>query len=125
MPKTVVHFYQEQPGDVPVLDWLGKLQRRDRRAYAKCVARISRLADLGHELRRPEADSLRDGIYELRVRRGRVHYRLLYFFHGRQVAVLAHGLAKEGKVPDADIEQALRRRRALERNPEHYLYEEG
>ena len=125
MPKTVVHFYQEQPGNVPVLDWLRSLRQRDRRAYAKCVARIQRLAELGHELRRPEADFLRDGIYELRVRRGRVHYRLLYFFHGRQVAVLAHALAKEGKVPDADIQRALRRRHALEQNPELHLYEEG
>ena len=125
MPKTTVHFYQEQPGDVPVLDWLRRLRRRHRGVYAKCVARIQRLAELGHELRRPEADLLRDGIYELRVRRGRVHYRLLYFFHGRHVAILAHALVKEGKVPDADIERALRRRRALEQNPELHLYEEG
>ena len=125
MPETTVHFYQEQPGDVPVLDWLRRLRRRHRTAYAKCVARIQRLAELGHELRRPEADLLRDGIYELRVRRGRVHYRLLYFFHGRHVAILAHALAKEGKVPTADIDRALRRRKALEQNPDLHLYKEG
>lgn len=124
MPRTAVYFYQERPGDIPVLDWLNKLRRRDRRAYAKCVARIRRLAELGHELRRPEADFLRDGIYELRARQGRVHYRLLYFFHGRQVAILAHALAKKGKVPDVDIERAVLRRRALEKDPELHLYEE-
>ena len=124
MPRTPVYFYQEQPGDVPVLDWLHELRRRDRRAYAKCVARIQRLAELGHELRRPEADFLRDGIYELRARRGRVHYRLLYFFHGRQAAVLAHALTKEGKVPAFDIERAIRRQQALEQNSELHLYEE-
>jgi len=31
---------------------------------------------------------LKDGIYELRVRKGRVNYRTLYFFHGRNLAVL-------------------------------------
>ena len=85
MHRTGVVFYQEAPGDVPALNWLRRLQRTDRRGYAKCVARVQRLAELGHELRRPEADFLRDGIHELRARRGRVQYRILYFFHGKEV----------------------------------------
>ena len=85
MPRTGVVFYQEARGDVPALDWLRRLQRTDRRGYAKCVARVQRLAELGHELRRPEADFLRGGIHELRARRGRVQYRILYFFHGKEV----------------------------------------
>lgn len=124
MPQATVYFYREHPNDVPVLDWLRKLQWRDRRAFAKCVARIQRLAELGHELRRPEADYLRDGLYELRVRRGRIHYRLLYFFHGRQVAILVHALTKEGKVPEVELDRALRRKQALECDPEVHLYEE-
>jgi hypothetical protein len=32
-----------------------------RKAQQKCLARLKRLEDLGHELRRPEADYLRDG----------------------------------------------------------------
>jgi phage-related protein len=79
MPQTDMVFYQDDDGHVPVLEWLRALQRRDRRAHAKCVARIQRLAAMGHELRRPEADYLRDGLYELRARRGRVRYRILYF----------------------------------------------
>lgn len=125
MPETQILFFQEQDGEVPVLSWLRALMSRDRRAYAKCVARIERLAELGHELRRPEADSLRDGISELRARRGRVNYRILYFFHGHDVAVLAHALTKERRVPDADIELALRRKQALERNPDAHIYEEA
>jgi hypothetical protein len=35
-------------------------------------------------LRRPHADYLEDGIYELRWRNGTVQYRILYFFHGRE-----------------------------------------
>ena len=54
-------------------------------------------------MRRPLADSLREDIYELRVRKGRLNYRILYFFHGRNVAILGHGLTKEDKVPKADI----------------------
>ena len=53
---------------------------------------------MGHELRRPEADLLRDGIYELRVSLQGVHHRILYFFQGTITAVVSHGLAKERAV---------------------------
>src|SRR5437016_14453652 len=49
---------------------------------------------MGHELRRPEADLLRDGIYELRASVQGVHHRVLYFFHGAAVAVVSHGIAE-------------------------------
>ena len=58
MPPIDVYFYKDESGHTPVLEWLRELRQRDRKAYAKCVARIRRLAELGHELRRPEADYL-------------------------------------------------------------------
>lgn len=123
MPVTEVLFYQDEPRRAPVVEWLRDLRRNDRRAYAKCVARIQRLAEAGHELRRPEADYLRDGIYELRARRGRVNYRILYFFHGQNVAILAHALTKEGEIPDGDIDRVIRRKQAFERDPARHTYE--
>ena len=124
MPRADVYFYMSGNKTVPVLDWLRELRQRDRRAYAKCVVRIQRLAQEGHALRRPEADYLRDGIYELRARQGRVNYRILYFFHGQNVVILAHGLTKEDEVPDTEIERALRRNATFEQNPKLHLYEE-
>jgi len=121
---TEVSFYLDDRRRVPVLEWLTELRGSDRRAYAKCVARIRRLAEAGHELRRPEADFLRDGMYELRARQGRVNYRILYFFHGRNVAILVHALTKEGEIPEADIERAHRRKGTFERDPERHTYEE-
>jgi phage-related protein len=125
MPRTDVVFYQENRNDVPVLDWLKELRRTDQRAYESCVAAIARLADFGHELRRPLADILRDGIHELRVRKGRVNYRILYFFHGRNLAILGHALTKEDEVPKADIERAIRRKKAFEADPAGRSYSEG
>ena len=93
------------------------------RAWANCRARIELLNMFGHELRRPAADILRDGIYELRAKHGHVQYRILYFFHGRNVAVLAQSLTKEDSIPSADIERALRRKRLFERNPKAHTYE--
>lgn len=122
MPQTDVYFYQEAKGDVPVLGWLRELESKDQRAAEKCQAAIERLAALGHELRRPQADLLRDGVYELRVRVGRVNYRVLYFFHGRGVALLAHSLTKERAVPKADIERAVERKQRFEADPQAHTY---
>jgi len=79
----------------------------------------------GHELRRPQADYPRDGIYELRAKKGHVNYRVLYFFHGKNVALLAHTLTKEDVAPDADINRAVERKKRHERNPEKHTYEES
>jgi phage-related protein len=122
MSRIDVVFYQETAETVPVLDWLDRLPAK---AQVKCRVRIERLRDLGHELRRPEADYLRDGIYELRVGLGGMNYRMLYFFHGRIAAVLAHGLVKEREVPPREIEEALRRKRKFELDPRRHTYKEG
>ena len=102
---------------------LACLDRLSEKARAKCISRIERLAEMGHELKRPEADLLRDGIYELRARHGRVNYRILYFFHEGS-AVLAHGLTKEGRVPDGDIDRARRRRARFVEDPAAYTLAE-
>lgn len=64
MPQTRLIFYQDASGTSPVVDWLRELRRINPKAYRKCAARLKRLAELGHELRRPEADLVRDGIYD-------------------------------------------------------------
>src|SRR6185312_4180487 len=102
MPRTQVVFFKEATGGAPVVEWLSELLHENKKAWANCRARIEMLAEFGHELRRPAADILRDGLYELRAKQGHVQYRILYFFHGRNVAILAHALTKEDKVPDVD-----------------------
>jgi phage-related protein len=124
MPETRVLFYRDDDGSVPVLEWLDDLYRQNRRAYKKCDELIALLATFGHELRRPVADMLQDGVYELRARVGRVHYRVLYFFHGRHIAVLAHALTKERAIPATVLKQALQRKKRFEADPEKYTYRE-
>jgi phage-related protein len=79
----------------------------------------------GHELRRPEADLLRDGIYELRVGFQGVHHRILYFFHGTTAAVVSHALIKERAVPPREINRAIERKKRFETNPRRHTYEEA
>jgi phage-related protein len=122
MPKSKLVFYQEE-GVAPANDWLNELRAKNERAFAKCHVRLKRLAELGHELRRPEADYLRDDIYELRSRMGMVNYRLLYFFHGRGMVVVSNGCTKEDKVPNAEINLAIARRKAFIADPAKHTYE--
>ncbi len=117
----------EQPcaradGTAPAVEWLMQLRKENARAYAKCRVRLARLAEMGHELRRPEADYLRDDIYELRSRLGTVNYRVLYFFHGRNMAIVTHGCTKEDEVPSGEIAQAIQRREAFIASPTKHTY---
>ena len=51
-------------------------------------------------------------------------HRMLYFFHGRHVAVLASGLTKEAEVPTAELNRAIARKRLFEHDPKGHSYEE-
>jgi phage-related protein len=122
VPPVRIVLYRESDGSVPLLDWLAELATKAR---AKCRVRLERLAELGHELRRPEADYLRDGVFELRAKHAGVNYRILYFFRGTQAAVVSHGFSKqEARVPSSEIELALLRKRAFGASPEAHTYEE-
>ena len=102
------------------LTWLAALPSAAR---AKCLVRLDRLEELGHELRRPEADYLADGIYELRAKHAGVNYRMLYFFHGRTAAVASHGISKQqAAVPPKVIQKAAQRKAQFEANPRRHTF---
>jgi phage-related protein len=120
LAQTEVFFYRDPEGDsVPLLDWLDQMPAK---VQDKCAERIDRLGALGHELRRPEADFLRDGIYELRATYLGVHYRMLYFFAGRAVVVVSHGLTKERQVPPREIDRAIERKKKVLSNFDAYTF---
>ncbi len=119
MPRTEVVFYADENKRAPLLTWFADLPEK---VQDKLTVRIERLAELGHELRRPEADFLRDGIYELRVRHQRVNYRILYFFY-KKVAVLFAGLTKEAEVPDTDINRAIAGKKLFAGDPGKHTFE--
>ncbi len=121
MPRIEVTLFKEDDEIVPLVAWLDGLPNK---ASARCVAALCRLAQLGHELRRPEADYLRDEIYELRVGLQGINFRMLYFFHGREAVVLSHGLVKQqAAVPPREIERAIDRKRSYQTDPKRYALE--
>ena len=122
MPPITVVLYQDERGCVPVRDWLQSLRWKNRKAYARCLRAIERLAENGHELRRPIADYICEGIHELRCHEGHVQFRLLYFFHEGQRAVFVHALTKESTIPLPDLRRAIQRKHEYEKNPQAHTY---
>ena len=114
MPRVQLVMFRESSGSVPLLEWFEALPTK---VQDKCRVWLKRLHDQGHELRRPDADYLRDGIYELRVGFRGVNYRMLYFFSGREVVVVSHGIVKERIVPPKQIDLAVRRMNEFRHNP--------
>jgi len=121
VPQSEVIFYREDDS-VPVRDWLKK---QPGKVQIKCLAYIAQLEAKGHELRRPAADFLRDGIYELRPSYQGVNYRILYFFAGKNVVVVSHGLKKESDVPAVEIDRAMERKKRFEADPVAHTYKPG
>ena len=119
MPQTEVILFREDDGAVPLVEWLDSMSEKPR---GKCLVALHRLEERGHELRRPDADYLRDDIYELRVRLGTVNYRMLYFFHGRKAVVVSHGFTKERRVAPREIKMAMARKKRFVSNPKRHTF---
>ena len=121
MPQTKVVFYVGEDGVCPFIEWTEGLHDA---LVDKLILAVEDLERDGCDLRRPTTDFLRDGIYELRIRYYNVQYRILYFFHGQRAAVLSHGVAKEDKVPDKEINRAIGFKCLFEGNPDLHTYQE-
>jgi phage-related protein len=108
---------------VPLRTWLDSLEPRAR---SKCLERMALLESLGHTLRRPLAEHLGGEIYELRLRHHRLQLRMLYFFMGREVAVVTHGFIKQAAaVPERELALAWRARAACLAQPESHTFSFG
>jgi len=122
VPKARVVLYRDANGSCPFLEWFNELPAK---VQDKCYLRLERLREMGHELRRPEADFLRDGIYELRASLRGVHYRILYFFHASIPVVVSHGLVKQRAVPPKEIHRAMQHKKRFEADPPKHTYQES
>lgn len=116
MPAVNVLFYRAA-AEVPTLDWI---LEQSQAAQVRCLAAIDLLAEQGHEARRPLAENLGEGLYELRVHVGRVQYRFLYFFFGQTAVVLTHGFTKERKIPKGELKRAQALRAEFEQDPANH-----
>jgi len=124
MPPIPVRAFHRATNDTPIATWLAELKRRDLKAYGKCMQRIMLLAERGHTINhggRQWSAYLRDDIFELRIRHGKINFRILYFFAPKfGFACLSHGITKESEVPVVEIERAIANKKLVMSDPEKY-----
>ncbi|MHB1703647.1 MAG: type II toxin-antitoxin system RelE/ParE family toxin [bacterium] len=89
---------------------------------AKVFAYIDELWKQGHNLRRPLADYVKDGIYELRPKSN----RLFYFFFLKESVVFVHAIKKKAnEIPEKDIALSLKRKKYIEKYRTNMVKEEN
>ena len=103
-----VYFFIDEDGYSPVEEFIGDLTEKER---AKVRAYVKILKEFGHNIRRPIADYLGEGIYELRPQA----HRVFYFFFMKDSVVLLHILRKKtDKIPFSDFHLCIKRKREFE-----------
>lgn len=103
-----IYYFVDEDECRPVKDFIESLNDKEQ---AKVYAYIAELKKQGNNLRRPMADYLRDGIYELRPKDNRI----FYFFYLRDRAVLVHAIKKHvRKIPVYDLKLCIKRRMKIE-----------
>ena len=120
MPKARVLIYRKANGRAPLINWL---KRQNQRVQNKATELIALLEKEGYKLSMPHAKPLRNGIRELRVIVQRVQHRILYSFVGASVVLLTHGITKTDKVPDKEIDKAVRFINEYKQSPKQHTYE--
>ncbi len=103
MLKTI-YYYKDAGGRDQITSFIDSLDIHDQQ---KVLAYIGLLKEHGHNLRRPIADYIGNGLYELRPKGNRV----FYFFFLKDSAVLVHAIKKKtNAIADTDIKVSIRRK---------------
>lgn len=103
-----IYYFLDKDGNNPVKEFIHSLTVKEQ---AKVYAYINELKSQGSNLRRPMADYLRDGIYELRPKNNRI----FYFFYLKENAILVHAIKKKTeKIPENDLRVCIKRKLEIE-----------
>ena len=101
-------YFVEQRGRIPAAEFIDSLTEKEQ---AKVFGYLHELKKKGFRMRRPMAEYLREGIYELRPKDNRIFY---FFFLDNNIVVL-HGIKKNTKrVPDRDLKLCIVRKLLVE-----------
>jgi phage-related protein len=99
-----IYFFVDKDGNRPVKEFIDSLTKKEQ---SKAHAYFTELKKEWNNLRRPMADYLKDGIYELRPKNNRI----FYFFYLREKAILVHAIKKYVKrIPADDLRLCIKRR---------------
>jgi phage-related protein len=103
-----VVFYMDDEGNEPVKDFI--LAQPDR-AIAEILHVLKLLREFNIKLGMPYVRKIgKSGLRELRIKHGPALYRIFYFAYvGRKFVLLHAVLKKKARIPEGDIEIAIKR----------------
>lgn len=105
---SAIYYFVDKNGKSPVKEFIASLPLKDQ---AKVYAYIRELKKQGNNLRRPMADYLKGGIYELRPKDNRI----FYFFYLRDSVVLVHAIKKRtSEIPENELRLCFKRKGEVE-----------
>ena len=124
MPRTNVILFKDADGSVPVLDWLQTLQKSDRRGFAKCVARIRSTGSArAMSCAVPRLIFCATESTNFVQNTAMCNIASSTFSTARLPPCCAHAITKKDKVPDVEIDRAIRRQAAFLRDTEAHSHQ--
>lgn len=109
-PQLPVRFYRSSTGTEPVVEWLRKLPKEDRRIIGTDLMKVQ----FGWPIGMPLVRGLKDGLWEIRcrLRTDRIARLMLCFYEGELVVL--HGFIKKSQqTPLGDLALAKKRMREV------------
>jgi len=100
--KWIIQYWTNENGKSSIEKWLDKLTKEQLNSVAE---ELSKLEELGNELKLPHSRALGKGLFELRERQ--FGYRIYYCFKGNQLIILL--TAGDKKSQEKDIKIAYKR----------------
>ena len=109
--EYLVELYEKSDGETPVLEFILGLNPKEQ---AKIYREIDLLEKFGNELHYPHIDSIKgkkyNGLLELRVEFSSNIFRIFFFLHKGNKAILLHGIVKKKqKTPKRELDIAMDR----------------
>ncbi len=113
-----VKFFQNTKGEVPIIDYLEKTNKKER---AKILKYVEFLKDNEGYLDEPYSKHILGKIRELRVDFGKNKHRIFYFTFIKKTIILLHAfLKKTNKTPVGEIKKAEENFKDAVNNPKLY-----
>lgn len=113
-----VKFYQDGQGNVPMIDYLDKTNKKER---AKILKYIEFLKDNEGYLDEPYSKHIKGKIRELRVDFSKNKHRIFYFTFIKKTIILLHVFSKTtAKTPVKEINKAEDNFKNVINNPRLY-----
>lgn len=110
--RLKVVFYKTESGIEPVRDWLKKLGRPDSILIGEDV----RMVEFGWPIGMPTCKSIGKRLFEIRTNLpGNRTSRILFFIEDKMMYLLHGFIKKSQKIPQSDLNLALKRRREMEK----------